>query len=142
MSNPSEEIQQQLRDLKCKPEKMRFVTVEPMTAEALEACTTTENECFFNSYVNVIYLRGDRYVLGYRCTDPVIDHAIIRKGDQYFDPTLQAHDPDFKPYQYAILTELGAFDVMKFTKSNKDFPPDVEFLRKQTKKYKNVFEFE
>ncbi|WP_249199428.1 hypothetical protein [Photobacterium sp. GJ3] len=108
-----------------------------MTQEQLDACTTQENECFYNSYMNVIYGKGDRYVLGFRCEDPVIDHALIRLGDQYFDPTLQAAGK-FIPYTFAILTEFTVFDMMRHAKSNKDFPPDVDYIQSKKSKFKNV----
>ncbi|QUJ70311.1 hypothetical protein KDD30_19535 (plasmid) [Photobacterium sp. GJ3] len=134
---PNESIQKQLRDLGYRPENMRIVTVSAMTQEQLDACTTQENECFYNSYMNVIYGKGDRYVLGFRCEDPVIDHALIRLGDQYFDPTLQAAGK-FIPYTFAILTEFTVFDMMRHAKSNKDFPPDVDYIQSKKSKFKNV----
>ena len=132
-----EAAHEQLAAHNLKPENMRFVTVEAMDPELLESCTTTEDESFYNSYMNVIFGKGDRYVLGYRCEDEVIDHAIIKSGDKYYDPTLQIKG-DFKPYRYAILTEFKVFDVMRHAKSNKDFPPDVDYLRSKPKQYKNV----
>ncbi|WP_064608997.1 hypothetical protein [Photobacterium sp. J15] len=136
-----DEVRRQLTELNYKADKIRIVTVSPMDEALLETCTTTENECFYNSYMNVIYGKGERYVLGYRCEEPIIDHAIIRKGDQYFDPTLQA-EGDFEPYQYAILTEFTVFDMMKHAKSNKDFPPDVDYLLSKASKFKNVINVE
>ena len=134
-----EAAHKELAALNLKPENMRFVTVNAMDEELLESCTTTEDESFYNSYMNVIFTKGDRYVLGYRCENEgeVVDHAIIKRGDEYFDPTLQIKG-DFKPYRYAILTEFKVFDVMRHAKSNKDFPPDVDFLRARAKHYKNV----
>ncbi|WP_240435602.1 hypothetical protein [Photobacterium salinisoli] len=132
-----ESIQQQLSDLGFRPEGIRIVTVSAMTPELLETCTTQENECFYNSYMNVIYGKGERYVLGFRCEDPIVDHAIIRSGDMYFDPTLQANG-DFTSYQFAILTEFTVFDMMLHAKSNKDFPPDVDYLFSKASKFKNV----
>jgi hypothetical protein len=123
----------------CHPENMRWVKVEVLPDDVLDSCTKTENESFFNSYMNVIYQRGDRYVLGFRCDESqVIDCAIIRRDGRYFDPTAQANEVDFKPYDFAILTEFSVFDVMRKTKSNKDFPPDVDYLRSHLKQYKNV----
>ncbi|WP_202601861.1 hypothetical protein [Photobacterium halotolerans] len=132
-----ESIQQQLSDLGFRPEGIRIVTVSAMAPELLETCTSQENECFYNSYMNVIYGKGERYVLGYRCEDPIVDHAIIRSGDLYFDPTLQANS-DFASYQFAILTEFTVFDMMNHAKSNKDFPPDVDYLFSKANKFKNV----
>ncbi|WP_036829921.1 hypothetical protein, partial [Photobacterium sanctipauli] len=136
-----DDVRRQLTELSFKADKMRIVTVEAMDEEALEACTKAEGECFYNSYMNVVYGKGERYVLGYRCEETVIDHAIIRKGDKYYDPTLQA-EGDFKPYQYAILTEFQVFDMMTHAKSNKDFPPDVDYLLKKANKFKNVIDVE
>lgn len=136
-----DEVRRQLTALNYKADKIRIVTVSAMDEAALESCTATEGECFYNSYMNVIYGKGDRYVLGYRCEDPIVDHAIIRKGDQYFDPTLQANS-EFSSYQYAILTEFTVFDMMKHTKSNKDFPPDVDYLLSKAGKFKNVIDTE
>lgn len=124
----------------CRPDNMRWVTVEALPVDVLEQCTHTEGESFFNSYMNVIYQKGDRYVLGYRCDgQQVIDCAIIRRDGRYFDPTAQANEPHFSAYEFAILTEFSVFDMMKSAKSNKDFPPDVEYLRQHIKQYKNVF---
>ncbi|KLV04203.1 hypothetical protein ABT56_16495 [Photobacterium aquae] len=136
-----ESVHQQLTALNYKADKMRFVTVEAMDEEMLESCTATEGECFYNSYMNVIYGKGERYVLGYRCEETIIDHAIIRKGDKYYDPTLQAQG-DFQPYQYAVLTEFTVFDMMKHAKSNKDFPPDVDYILSKASKFKNVIDVE
>ncbi|WP_299022008.1 hypothetical protein [uncultured Photobacterium sp.] len=136
-----DEVRRQLTELNYKADKIRIITVSAMDDELLESCTSAENECFYNSYMNVIYGKGERYVLGYRCEDPIIDHAIIRKGDQYFDPTLQA-EGDFKSYQYAVLTEFTVFDMMKHAKSNKDFPPDVDYILSKASKFKNVIDVE
>ncbi|WP_261396791.1 hypothetical protein [Photobacterium rosenbergii] len=135
-------VRQQLTALNLKADKMRFVTVSAMDEETLESCTTTEGECFYNSYMNVIYGKGDRYVLGYRCDEEVVDHAIIRKGDKYYDPTLQAEEGDFKEYQYAVMTEFTVFDMMKHAKSNKDFPPDIDYIFSKAGKFKNVIDVE
>ncbi|WP_019614634.1 hypothetical protein [Psychromonas ossibalaenae] len=132
-----EQIQQQLTDLNFKAQNIRIVTVSAMENEALEKSTSKEGESFYNSYMNVIFRHGERYVLGYRCEDPLVDHAIIKKGDLYFDPTLQANG-DFKSYQFAVLTEFKIFDMMKHAKSNKDFPPDVDFLLTKKKHFKNI----
>ncbi|GAB6263984.1 hypothetical protein PSSHI_42280 [Photobacterium sp. R1] len=134
---PLEIIQRQLNDLGFRPENMRFVTVSAMSPEQLEACTAQQDECFYNSYMNVIYGKGERYILGFRCEDPIVDHAIIRVGDQYFDPTLQANG-NFEPYQFAVLTEFTVFDMMKHAKSNKDFPPDLDYLLSKKSKFKNI----
>ncbi len=131
------DIKQQLSDLNLKPENIRIVTVNALPKEALEKCTSKAEQSFYNSYMNVIFHHGERYVLGYRCETPLLEHAIIKKGDQYFDPTLQANG-DFKPYQFAVLTEFKIFDMMKKAKANKDFPPDVDFLFAKKKHYKNI----
>jgi hypothetical protein len=133
----TEQIQQQLTDLNYNAENVRLVTVNAMTADDLAGCTTKEGESFYNSYMNVIYKKAERYVLGYVCQDPLIDQAIIKIGDQYFDPTKQANE-DFQPYQFAILTEFKIFDMMKHAKKNKDFPPDIDFLISQKKHFKNI----
>lgn len=130
-------VQQQLRELNLKAENIRIVTVNAMPADALEKCSCKAEQSFYNSYINVIYHHGERYVLGYRCEKRLIEHAIIKKGTQYFDPTLQANS-DFKPYQYAVLTEFKTFDVMKKAKANKDFPPDIDFLFARKKHFKNI----
>nr|WP_087026486.1 hypothetical protein [Thaumasiovibrio subtropicus] len=119
-------------------DKMRIVRVEALSAEELEACTAKEGECFYNSYMNVIYGQGERYVLGFRGEMPPVDHAIIRKGERYFDPTLQIEDDAFSGYDFAILTEFTVFDMMKHAKSNKDFPPDLDYLKRKKKQFKNV----
>jgi len=135
-----DEVRRQLTELNYKADNIRIVTVSAMDEELLESCTAKEGECFYNSYMNVIYGKGERYVLGYRCEDPIIvDHAIIRKGDSYFDPTLQA-EGDFTSYQYAVLTEFTVFDMMKHAKSNKDFPPDVDYLLSKANKFKNIID--
>ncbi|MGF1727338.1 hypothetical protein [Photobacterium nomapromontoriensis] len=136
-----DDVRRQLNELNFVADKMRFVTVSAMDDEMLESCTKTEGECFYNSYMNVIYGKGERYVLGFRCEETVIDHAIIRKGDKYYDPTLQA-EGDFKEYQYAVLTEFKVFDMMTHAKSNKDFPPDVDYLISKANKFKNVINVE
>ncbi|GAL03254.1 hypothetical protein ACFFLZ_01235 [Photobacterium aphoticum] len=136
-----DDVRRQLNALNFIADKMRIVTVSAMDEDALESCTKVEGECFYNSYMNVIYGKGERYVLGYRCEETVIDHAIIRKGDKYYDPTLQAAG-DFKEYQYAILTEFKVFDMMTHAKSNKDFPPDVDYLLTKANKFKNVINVE
>ncbi|WP_413110197.1 hypothetical protein [Thaumasiovibrio sp. DFM-14] len=133
-----QEFRQHLTQLGYHGDKVRIVNVEPMSEDDLATCTAKEDECFFNSYMNVIYGKGERYVLGYRGETPPVDHAIIRKGEQYFDPTLQENDPNFAGYQYAILAEFQVFDMMKHAKSNKDFPPDVDYLKKKKKNFKNV----
>lgn len=132
-----EAIQQQLSDLNLRPENIHIVTVNAMPAEALEKCSSKAEQSFYNSYMNVIYHHGERYVLGYRCENPLIEHAIIKKGELYFDPTLQGNG-DFKPYQYAVLTEFKIFDMMKKAKANKDFPPDIDFLFAKKKHFKNI----
>lgn len=132
-----ENIQKQLTDLKFNAQNIRIVTVSKMPDEALQNSTSKEDECFYNSYMNVIFRHGERYVLGYRCEMPLVDHAIIRKGDFYFDPTLQAN-ADFESYQFAVLAEFKVFDVMKHAKSNHDLPPDVDYLRTKTKHFKNI----
>ncbi len=132
-----EQIQKQLTDLNFNAHNIRIVTVNAMESNALESCTRKEGESFYNSYMNVIFRHGERYVLGYRCEDPLVDHAIIKKGDLYFDPTLQANG-DFTAYQFAVLSEFKIFDMMKHAKSNKDFPPDVDFLLTKKKHFKNI----
>lgn len=134
-----DDVRHQLAALNFKADKMRIVTVSAMDADLLESCTTTAGECFYNSYMNVIYGKGDRYVLGYRCEEAVIDHAIIRKGDKYYDPTLQS-EGEFSEYQFAVLTEFTVFDMMKHAKSNKDFPPDVDYVLSKADKFKNVID--
>ena len=62
-----EAIQQQLSELKLKPDNIRIVTVHALPADALEKCSSKADESFYNSYMNVIYHHGERYVLGYRC---------------------------------------------------------------------------
>lgn len=130
-------IHQQLNNLNLNPDNIRIVTVNAMPADALAKCTCQADESFYNSYMNVIYGRGERYVLGYCCQDPLLEHAIIRQGDLYFDPTRQANS-EFTPYQYAVLTEFKLFDMMKHAKSNKDFPPDIDFLFSKKKHFKNI----
>ena len=132
-----EQIQQQLTDLNYIAENIRIVTVNAMPKDKLAACTTKECESFYNSYMNVIYKKAERYVLGYICQTPLLDQAIVKIGDQYFDPTKQAHE-DFQPYQFAILTEFKIFDMMKHAKKNKDFPPDIDFLLSKKKHFKNI----
>ena len=130
-------IKQQLNDLNFIADNIRIVTVNAMDDDALQNCTTKEGESFFNSYMNVVYKKADRYVLGYICQDPLLDQAIVKIGDQYFDPTKQANE-DFQPYQFAILTEFKIFDMMKHAKKNKDFPPDIDYLLTKKKHFKNV----
>jgi hypothetical protein len=130
-------IHKQLTALNFNADKIRIITVSAMDEEALKSCTSKENESFYNSYMNVIYRRGERYVLGYRCEDPLLEHAIIKKGDLYFDPTLQANG-EFTSYQFAVLTEFKIFDMMKHAKTNKEFPPDVDYLLTKAKHFKNI----
>ena len=130
-------IQQQLTDLNFNANNIRIVTVNAMHKDDLESCTTKEGESFFNSYMNVIYKKAERYVLGYICQDPLLDQAIVKIGDQYFDPTKQANE-DFQPYQFAVLTEFKIFDMMKHAKKNNDFPPDIDYLLKKNKNFKNI----
>lgn len=132
-----ETIHQQLTDLNYVADKIRLVTVHAMPEDKLIKCTTTLNESFYNSYMNVIYKHAQRYVLGYICQDPLLDHAIIKIGDQYFDPTKQANE-NFQSYQFAVLTEFTIFDMMKHAKKNKDFPPDIDYLFSQKKHFKNI----
>jgi hypothetical protein len=132
-----EVIYHQLTDLNFIADKIRLVTVNAMPENKLAKCTTKIGESFYNSYMNVIYKHGERYVLGYVCQDPLLDQAIIKIGDQYFDPTKQANE-DFQPYQFAVLTEFTIFDMMKHAKKNKDFPPDVDFLISDKKHFKNI----
>jgi len=136
-----EAIHQQLTELNFKADNIKIVTVQAMDEKPLTACTSKENESFYNSYMNVIYRHGERYVLGYRCDNPLVDQAIIKKGDLYFDPTAQVNT-DFEPYQYAILTEFKIFDMIKHAKANKDFPPDIEFLFSKKKHFKNIINTE
>ncbi|KJF95236.1 hypothetical protein [Photobacterium leiognathi] len=134
-----EAIHQQLNERNFIAEKVRIVTVEAMDPEVLATCTTTEDETFYNSYMNVIYCKGERYVLGYRCNEEtIVDQAIIFKDGKYYDPTLQANSESFEPYQYAVLAEFKVFDMMKHAKTNKDFPPDVDYLFTKKKHFKNV----
>lgn len=130
-------IRKQLSALNFHADKIKIITVSAMDEEALTNCTSKENESFYNSYMNVIYRRGERYVLGYRCEDPLLEHAIIKKGDLYFDPTRQANG-EFTPCQFAVLTEFKIFDMMKHAKTNKDFPPDVDYLLSKEKHFKNI----
>ena len=130
-------IQQQLTELNFNAANIRIVTVNAMPADTLKSCTTKEGESFFNSYMNVVYKKAERYVLGYICQDPLLDTAIVKIGDQYFDPTKQANE-DFQPYQFAVLTEFKIFDMMKHAKKNKDFPPDVDYFLTQKKHFKNI----
>lgn len=132
-----EVIHQQLTDLNFIADNIRIVTVNAMDNEALDGCTTKEGESFYNSYMNVIYKKAERYVLGYVCQTPLIDQAIVKIGEQYFDPTKQANE-DFQPYQFAVLTEFKIFDMMKHAKKNKDFPPDIDYLLTQKKHFKNI----
>ncbi|WP_419207779.1 hypothetical protein ACN08N_21990 [Photobacterium leiognathi subsp. mandapamensis] len=134
-----EAIHQQLNERNFIAEKVRIVTVEAMDPEVLATCTTTEDETFYNSYMNVIYCKGERYVLGYRCNEEtIVDQAIIFKDGKYYDPTLQANSENFETYQYAVLAEFKVFDMMKHAKTNKDFPPDVDYLFTKKKHFKNV----
>ncbi len=132
-----EQIQQQLTDLNYIADNIRIVTVNAMSDELLAGCTTKEDESFYNSYMNVVYKKAERYVLGYICQDPLLDQAIVKIGDQYFDPTKQANE-NFQPYQFAVLTEFKIFDMMKHAKKNKDFPPDIDFLLTKKKHFKNI----
>lgn len=134
-------IKQQLNDLNFIADNIRIVTVHAMDEDALENCTTKEGESFYNSYMNVIYKKAERYVLGYICQTPLVDQAIVKIGDRYFDPTRQANE-DFQPYQFAILTEFKIFDMMKHAKKNKDFPPDIDYLIMKKKHFKNVIDIE
>jgi hypothetical protein len=130
-------IHQQLTDLNFIADKIRIVTVNEMPEDKLATCTSTNEESFYNSYMNVVYKHAQRYVLGYICQVPLLDQAIIKIGDQYFDPTRQANE-DFQPYQFAVLTEFTIFDMMKHAKKNKDFPPDVDYLLSRQKHFKNI----
>jgi hypothetical protein len=132
-------IHQQLTDLNFIADKIRLVTVNAMPAEKLNKCTAKAGESFYNSYMNVIYKHAERYVLGYICQDPLLDQAIIKIGEQYFDPTRQNNE-DFQPYQFAVLTEFTIFDMMKHAKKNNDFPPDVDFLISKKKHFKNIID--
>lgn len=130
-------IRQQLTDLNFIADNIRIVTVNALPDDLLANCTTKENESFYNSYMNVVYKKAERYVLGYVCQTPLIDQAIIKIGDQYFDPTKQANEA-FQPYQFAVLTEFKIFDMMKHAKKNKDFPPDIDYLLTKKKHFKNI----
>lgn len=130
-------IQQQLTDLNFIANNIRIVTVSAMPDELLKSCTTKAQESFYNSYMNVVYKKAERYVLGYVCQTPLVDQAIVKIGEQYFDPTQQANE-DFQPYQFAVLTEFKIFDMMKHAKKNKDFPPDIDYLLTQKKHFKNI----
>ncbi|PKH02910.1 hypothetical protein CXF72_08945 [Psychromonas sp. MB-3u-54] len=134
-------IRKQLTALNFNADKIKIITVSAMDQAALKNCTSKEDESFYNSYMNVIYRRGERYVLGYRCEDPLVEHAIIKMGDLYFDPTQQANS-EFTPYQFAVLTEFKIFDMMKRAKTNKDFPPDVDYLLTKKKHFKNIINSE
>lgn len=134
-------IRKQLTALNFNADKIKIITVSLMDEAALKNCTSKENEGFYNSYMNVVYRRGERYVLGYRCEDPLIEHAIIKIGDLYFDPTEQANG-EFVPYQFAVLTEFKIFDMMKHAKTNKEFPPDVDYLLSKEKHFKNIINSE
>lgn len=138
MTAPNLEIiQQQLTELNFNADNIRIVTVNAMPQDALESCTSKEGESFFNSYMNVVFKKAERYVLGYVCQTPLLDQAIVKIGEQYFDPTKQANE-DFQPYQFAVLTEFKIFDLMKHAKKNKDFPPDVDYLFSKKKHFKNI----
>lgn len=130
-------IRQQLTDLNFIADNIRIVMVNALPDDLLANCTTKENESFYNSYMNVVYKKAERYVLGYVCQTPLIDQAIIKIGDQYFDPTKQANEA-FQPYQFAVLTEFKIFDMMKHAKKNKDFPPDIDYLLTKKKHFKNI----
>tara|TARA_R110001583_G_scaffold33943_3_gene114550 strand:- start:10174 stop:10599 length:426 start_codon:yes stop_codon:yes gene_type:complete len=130
-------IHQQLNQLNFIADKIRLVTVNVMPEDKRIKCTSNAGESFYNSYMNVIYKHADRYVLGFICQAPLLEHAIIKVGDQYFDPTQQQNE-NFEPYQFAVLTEFTIFDMMKHAKKNKDFPPDVDYLISKQKNFKNI----
>lgn len=75
-------------------------------------------QCFSNSFQIIIEKMMDKdafakykYAVGFLLMPDMvipIEHAVIRKGDQYYDPTLNRMD-----FQFVPIYELGLQDMLK-----------------------------
>lgn len=75
-------------------------------------------KCYHNAEVACRFIDGAKYVFGYWCLDKPIEHAWIRQGNRYFDPTYQVvyNKAEVKPKAYYPVAELSLPELSKLKK--------------------------
>lgn len=111
-----------------------LVDVESMPSDIRKVANglVTQRACFYNAAMMVSVLRrGDmKYVIGYASSPVPFEHAWIRVGELYYDPTWEIYDQAFGS-EYLSLCEMGWEELEKtMTAMKMDKPPDLVTLRR------------
>lgn len=120
------------------------VNVTPMydRLETLARTQTKPRECY-NNVFNMLPFnyegREVRYVVGYAvraCLGIAIDHAWLRIGDTYYDPTWQIHNEGgIEDCTYYVVAELDFADFMEVIRENESCPPCAFDIQSRFKSY-------
>lgn len=101
--------------------QLKIDNIDPkiVPVESIENGTTRNKACFNNSYLYCLSNSDCKYVLGYTQFHNIpIEHAWVKKGEKYFDVTLN----DAKDMQYVSVVELSLHDLAAYVKKHKHAP--------------------
>lgn len=88
--------------------------------------SSQRKQCFNNSFKALSGDHSELYVLGFMFYHGIpIEHAWIKKGDKYFDVTLDMKDVDC----YVSVLELSFSDVMEYVDKHHSAPSLYDFNR-------------
>ena len=102
--------------------------IEPMTPRMEKMDNRIRlKECFNNSFHLATELNG-KYCVGYAAGIIPVEHAWIRVGDKYYDPTWQKFSQIGDVY--VLMAELSLDQVLEYTLLNDNRPPDLYALQR------------
>ena len=101
----------------------KWVDVAPCTPEIrAHEKRVRMKECFNNCWHLCSMIPGAKYVLGYTASFIPIEHAWIKIGETYYDPTLELlHNRTGDAY--LVYLELSMKELIKYTTKNANCPP-------------------
>jgi hypothetical protein len=88
--------------------------------------------CFYNAAImlSVMHRIDMKYVIGYASAPVPFEHAWIKVGGSYYDPTWEIFDKPFGS-EYLSLSEMGLEELDKtMTAMKTDEPPDLMALHR------------
>lgn len=123
-----------------KGSSVKKIEITPVSEEKMsEIDDLLELKACFNNSFNCVtsgYFEDASYVLcvGLMFETIPFEHAIIKVGDKYYDPTLQKYSKDGERELYAI-TEFDASELYDFADATEQsmgnaYPPDLYKIRK------------
>lgn len=118
------------------PDFLKEVDVVPMTVEQLAVAKdiVQPQQCFDNCFELAASLNAT-YVLGVYCGLIPIEHAFIKVGDKYYDPTLEIVTGNLEGQYFSFLeiplSELVEFitKVQEVNRSEHAYPPMLQDVR-------------